>query len=820
MMDNVHRRELLKTTGVGVGLAMGGANVAAHSRASTAIASESEVTPSDREPVGAFDAVAEEAFIVIDEDNPDDERLELSGDEIDEDITIEGLIFDDDTWESRDIDFPDLDPQELLAEFGGDDLPIDPGDISGSVDISVDPMEGVFDRDAGKMTGDISLTVDVDLTILGLVDLDIDIQADAPLTTEESNASDTAPIEGGTENFDEEEASATLVSNEFEIPETGADIGVPGVDIDIDEELGLPSPEGRNYLSLTLSLEISDIDDFDGPLELTEFTTTHTDGYISFDADAPEDNRFEFGEDVDEDIVIDGVIYDDGTWEAESVSIPPIDLRDEIINATLDAAPFDLGFQQVAEALEYTVAVDVNNFDGIYDPQDEVFTGFLDLEIDIDASIDILGWNPTLVDAVVDPGTVQLTTGTSDGPLTPPMEGSATGMATETPELNIVGQEFAVDASGSGTISDTITQSVLGTPVDAGRNWVDIDLELELDDPDSLWGELLFRPIADQYSPPLDSNDDGFFEDTTGDGSTDSVDVQALYDHLWDEPVQTQSTIFAFAGEPQRSEVRIADVQALHSRIMGGQTSAPPDIVVPQHDVDVLIKAKESGGDSVQVDEKTELEIVVAVRPGEIDGPVSGLESIDMEIELSDPEIAAITDFDIAVEGDILNGRCEITDSGSKLTLEAALLDDTLEGSDINIDGELPIATVEIEGKEPGDVAVDPVIESFPKGLFGQNSTLYETAREEGAGVTVQMPGPPPIRDIYDAPTQVFDVDDLYEDVTGTGNLDIADIQALFENLERDTVQEYAWAYNFSGQNPETVTIFDIQALYNRYQTQ
>lgn len=62
------------------------------------------------------------------------------------------------------------------------------------------------------------------------------------------------------------------------------------------------------------------------------------------------------------------------------------------------------------------------------------------------------------------------------------------------------------------------------------------------------------------------------------------------------------------------------------------------------------------------------------------------------------------------------------------------------------------------------------------------------------------------------------DGDGLYADVNGDGTVDILDLQILYSALHSPEVQDNAWAYNFSGANPDRVTAFDLQALYNRIQ--
>jgi PKD repeat protein len=96
--------------------------------------------------------------------------------------------------------------------------------------------------------------------------------------------------------------------------------------------------------------------------------------------------------------------------------------------------------------------------------------------------------------------------------------------------------------------------------------------------------------------------------------------------------------------------------------------------------------------------------------------------------------------------------------------------------------------------------------------------------------VTVQsgettVPGvelrPPSLPGADSPPKQAaaFPDDGLYEVVTGEGEFSVLDVQALFDNLGAGPVQDGAWAYNFSGTDPERVNIFDVQALFTRLQS-
>ena len=118
-----------------------------------------------------------------------------------------------------------------------------------------------------------------------------------------------------------------------------------------------------------------------------------------------------------------------------------------------------------------------------------------------------------------------------------------------------------------------------------------------------------------------------------------------------------------------------------------------------------------------------------------------------------------------------------------------------------------------------GDTASSVVLPLVPdheiEGEFPACGDLNEQPCR--AAVTV---GPPTIPGGEGPPQQAsaFPDDGLYEDINGDGTFDIADVQALFENLHEPEVQEYAWAYNFSQTSEERVSVFDVQALFTRLQ--
>ena len=78
--------------------------------------------------------------------------------------------------------------------------------------------------------------------------------------------------------------------------------------------------------------------------------------------------------------------------------------------------------------------------------------------------------------------------------------------------------------------------------------------------------------------------------------------------------------------------------------------------------------------------------------------------------------------------------------------------------------------------------------------------------------------GPPQVDVGFAGPPQDITDDGLYEDIRGDGELEIADVQALFENMDAEEIQAFSTYYNFAGTTDERVNVFDVQGLFTRLQ--
>lgn len=117
---------------------------------------------------------------------------------------------------------------------------------------------------------------------------------------------------------------------------------------------------------------------------------------------------------------------------------------------------------------------------------------------------------------------------------------------------------------------------------------------------------------------------------------------------------------------------------------------------------------------------------------------------------------------------------------------------------------------------DDGGVVEFTLTQALADSLDGYECT--EHGDMAGSVEVVAELGPPQLDVAFDGPPQSVQDDGLFDDVRGDGELTIADVQALFETLRTDAVQNNASAFNFAGLGDDRVSVFDVQALYTRSQ--
>jgi hypothetical protein len=171
-------------------------------------------------------------------------------------------------------------------------------------------------------------------------------------------------------------------------------------------------------------------------------------------------------------------------------------------------------------------------------------------------------------------------------------------------------------------------------------------------------------------------------------------------------------------------------------------------------------------------------------------------ETVSVDVTLEPPDPGAV----IGVVTDEFDNRL----SGAQIVLlenNSQVAATTSDG-----DGQYALAA------SPGEYVVE-----ITKGGFKPVSQTATITSAEATLVNATLPAGPPSLPGFDNPPQDLDNDGLFEDVDGNGVFDIFDVQALFTHLDSIAVQNNPAAFNFGDDtNPSDVTIFDVQALFDR----
>ena len=306
----------------------------------------------------------------------------------------------------------------------------------------------------------------------------------------------------------------------------------------------------------------------------TTFTATVGSGFLVIDGSGPGDQDATANialENLEGDIDIEGEIYEDRTWQSDSVSFPSLDPGDLI-----DAG--DIGpVKQIEFDDSTSLNVNAGSITGTYDPEADngpLVAGSIDLQLDAsvkgtatldfpnDPEVDFeFDFNLDLNDGA----DIELTTATSGD-----LEGEAETLGCADPVVRVVNNDFVVpEATGNveqcylgGTICLNINDQLELPSEPGGRNFIELALDIT-------WDSGQPQPFAPDpivgNTPPRDLDCDGRYDDINGDRNLDIADVQALFDHRNDDQLEANAELYDFA-ETGSGRVSIFDVQALFIR--------------------------------------------------------------------------------------------------------------------------------------------------------------------------------------------------------------------------------------------------------------
>ena len=248
------------------------------------------------------------------------------------------------------------------------------------------------------------------------------------------------------------------------------------------------------------------------------------------------------------------------------------------------------------------------------------------------------------------------------------------------------------------------------------------------------------------------------------------------------------------------NEPGVAEIAATDAVLSGVESTAYDTEPGSGSTLDGVASTPETGVDvrptesEVSVGSETTAEVVVT-------GASNGVSAYEVDIDLNNTA-ASIVDYELTAQGE--SGPLDnstISADGSSIALDAALLDAAYGPAE-----EIVIAELTLAVEERGAVEAAPVEAS----VIGTESREYDLALTGGV---VEGVGLPPI--VGDASPTDPDNDGLYEDVRGDNDVDVLDVQTLFNHLDAGVVQDNARAFDFSSADAsDEVTILDVQALF------
>jgi hypothetical protein len=184
----------------------------------------------------------------------------------------------------------------------------------------------------------------------------------------------------------------------------------------------------------------------------------------------------------------------------------------------------------------------------------------------------------------------------------------------------------------------------------------------------------------------------------------------------------------------------------------------------------------------------------------DVDG---GVGAFAATVSVDDPSVATVTDASIAAgtDTDAANlSTASVNVTGSSAVLEAALLD-------TNDDGNVTIGTVVVSATAAGSVGVTPSVSA----IGDESGESYAVGSTEGASLSVvEIPTVPGGTGLPSDP----DADGTYEDITGDGNVTVADVQTLWDSRNSPEITENAEFYDFNGDG--SFDVVDVQALFEQ----
>lgn len=301
--------------------------------------------------------------------------------------------------------------------------------------------------------------------------------------------------------------------------------------------------------------------------------------------------------------------------------------------------------------------------------------------------------------------------------------------------------------------------------------------------------------VTDRNGSPIQTESNATVQDTAG-GSDNQLAFAIAPDNSLNTSevavsIQTQVT-YPSVGANQSTEF-VLDV-----------TDSSGETATDTVDVQLINSERDPGSDTVSV---TLAPTQANVSTGSTvtydlvaTGVTDGVGSYNITVNTGNSTVAGLADG--TLEGNPGGASVTVAPDNSSVTLVAGF------GADISGADEVTLGTVTVSGGAAGTAQLTPSANQ----LFDQSGNGYSVSSVSNATVEVTA-GPGDITGNGQAANDL-DNDGVYEDINGDNSVNIGDVQALFNNLNSDAVQNNPNLFNINGEGG--VNIGDVQALFSR----
>ncbi|MBX0324347.1 hypothetical protein EGH21_15055 [Halomicroarcula sp. F13] len=526
---------------------------------------------------------------------------------------------------------------------------------------------------------------------------------------------------------------------------------------------------------------------------------------------------------------------DPATFDVSNLQAPDSATQGDAIDVS--ATVENTGGEAATKAVEFRV--DTDGDDSI---ADESAIASQDVQLDAGDSttveftdVDTSGLSPgTLTHGVATPDDTATATITIEEPPEPPSEETTVSLEPSDQTVTTgqaVTYDVVVDSADGGVgaaefsvaVDDTSVATITSANV-LGSGSTEVDVA---NDGSSVDVEYAFRDTADTGSVTIaEVTVQGESAGTAGLslGPSDGNDGVLVFDESGTgyDVTGTNGASVTVEAPPEPATFEVSNL-------------SPTDVTVTQGDVIDVSATVENAGDlqatktvEFQVDGTVLQSQDVSLTPGESttvtfeDIDTSGLDTGDYThgvyteddsatatLTVEEPpepasfQVSDLSPTDVTVtQGDVIDVSATVENTGEQTatqTVEFRLDGTTIASQDVELEpGEsttVSFENIDTSGLDTGE---------YTHGVYTEDDSATAT-------LTVEAESIPPVGDFANAPTDP-DGDGLYEDVNGDGEFDIVDVQALFANLEGDTVQNNAANFDFNGDG--TVDVVDVQKLF------